>query len=226
MDKNESERKLCLKRQTELHEKLTKLEQPEEAIHLFLQQHASLHSARMAGTANWSFEDWLLDDLDADQMRMIPSRAEHSIAWLVWHVTRCEDITMNLLIAGSAQVLFQENWLDGMQVSASDTGNAMNPDEISAFSLAVNIEALRAYRIAVGRCTRDIASHLELKDLKRKVDPQRVQLVREQKAVMPGANGIIEYWSKRTWGGLLLMPASRHIVTHWNEVSKIKPYVV
>jgi hypothetical protein len=105
-------RKLCLQRQTELRRVMTRSERHAEAIQLFLSQHAMLHSARMAaeeaGTEPWSFEDDVLDDMAEEQIRRIPQNCEHSVAWIIWHIARCEDVTMNLLVAGSPQVLNQD----------------------------------------------------------------------------------------------------------------------
>ncbi len=91
----ESYRKACLKQQTELHRLLTRPDPYDQAIQLFLSQHAMLHSARVTQTALWSFEDEIFDGLAEEQTRRIPRGGEHSIAWLIWHITRCEDITMN-----------------------------------------------------------------------------------------------------------------------------------
>ena len=222
MDSNELNRSRCQKQQTELHEVLSSQKPNEVAIQLFLRQHAGLHSAAMSQSAGWSFEDWILDDLTPEQAGCIPPGCEHSIAWLVWHVTRCEDITMNLLVAGSPQVLIQDNWLEKLGVAVRDTGNTMDLPEIVAFSSAIDFKALRAYRMAVGRRTQKIASQLGLEELKQKVDPARLKLVVDQGAVLPAAHDIVDFWGKRTVAGLLLMPASRHIITHWNEALKIK----
>jgi hypothetical protein len=147
----ESYRKLCLKRQTELRQMPARSEQYDEAIQLFLSQHAMLHSAAMAQTEPWSFEDEILDDMTEEQIRRIPRNCEHSVAWIVWHIARCEDITMNLLVAGSPQVLNQGGWLDRIETPICHTGNEMDEAGIADFSAAVDIEALRAYRVAVGR---------------------------------------------------------------------------
>jgi len=52
---------------------------------------------------------------------------------------------MNLLVAGSPQVLLRENWLERMEIPISDTGNGMDPDGVADLSAAINIPALRAY---------------------------------------------------------------------------------
>jgi hypothetical protein len=226
----ESYRKLCLQRQTELRRIMTRSERHDEAIQLFLSQHAMLHSARMAAempvrialTEPWSFEDEVLDDMTEEQIRRIPRNCEHSVAWIIWHIARCEDITMNLLVAGSSQVLNQDGWLDRIKTPIRDTGNEMDEAGIIHFSDSIDAEALRAYRVAVGRRTQKIVKQLGPEDLKRKVDPARLQRVWDEGAVVEAASGIVDYWGKRNVAGLLLMPASRHLIVHLNEALKLK----
>jgi hypothetical protein len=137
-------------------------------------------------------------------------------------MARCEDITMNLLVAGSPQILHRDNWLEQMRITAQDTGNAMSWEEIAQFSAAIDIGALRAYRVAVGRRTREIVKQLGPEELKQKVDPARLQRVRDEGAVVEAARGIADYWGRRTVAGLLLMPATRHNIVHLNEALRIK----
>jgi hypothetical protein len=218
----ESYRKSLNKQQTELRRLLSRSDQHEKAIELFLKHHAMLHSARMAQTESWSFEDEVLNDMTAEQVRRIPQNCDHSVAWLLWHIARCEDITMNLLVAGSPQVLHRDHWLEQMKITAQDTGNAMSREEIAQFSAAIDIEALRAYRVAVGRRTQEIVRQLAAEELKQKVDPARLQRVWDEGAVVEAARGIADYWGKRTIAGLLLMPATRHNIVHLNEALQIK----
>jgi len=218
----ESYRKSLNKQQTELRRLLSSSDQYEKAIELFLKHHAMLHSARMAQTESWSFEDEVLNDMAEEQVRRIPQSCDHSVAWLLWHIARCEDITMNLLVAGSPQVLHQDHWLERMKITAQDTGNAMSREEIAQFSAAIDIEALRAYRVAVGRRTQEIVRQLAAEELKQKVDPARLQRVWDEGAVVEAARGIADYWGKRTIAGLLLMPATRHNIVHLNEALQIK----
>ena len=107
----ESCRKSLNKRQTELRRIMMSFDQPNKAIDLFLSQHAMLHSAKMAQTESWSFEDAVLNDMTEEQTRHIPRNCDHSVAWLIWHIARIEDVAMNLLVAGGPQVLHQSNWL-------------------------------------------------------------------------------------------------------------------
>src|ERR1044071_8416109 len=91
----------------ERHQKLTRLlanGDHHQAIELFLDQHAMVHSAKVSKSTLWSFEDELLNDMINEEVRQIPNGDEHSIAWILFHLARIEDITMNMLIAGSAQL--------------------------------------------------------------------------------------------------------------------------
>jgi hypothetical protein len=210
------------KRQTQFREILLSFNQHDQAIRLFLHQHAALHTAQMASAGTWSFEDEVLNDMQEEQIRRIPQNCEHSVAWAIWHIARIEDTTMNMLVADKPQILYSEGWFDKLEIEARDTGNAMSDEGVAALSTAINIEALRAYRMAVGRRTRDVVKQLSPSDLSRKVEPARLQQVLDEGAVVAEAQGLIDYWSKRNIAGLLLMPATRHNFVHLNEAMKLK----
>ncbi len=203
----------------------TALAHPEkhpEWISLFLSQHAQLHSGRIADGKLWSFQDEVLDNLDENALRRIPHEGEHSLAWILWHLARIEDLTMNVLVAGKCQLFENESWREKLHAPISDTGNAIDVHMVTLFSQAVDLDQLIAYREAVGRQTRQIISQLLPDILGEKVEPERIQAVRASGAVADAADGIIDYWSHRTIAGLLLMPPTRHCFLHWNEASRIK----
>ena len=218
----EANRKICQIQQTELRHKLLSAEQYQEACQLFFRQHAMLHSGKMANAGLFSLEDEVFDDLSEEVARRIPRNSEHSIVWNIWHIARIEDITMNMLVAGSQQILIQDNWLAQMKIGVRHSGNAMEVEEILELSNQILIPELRAYRAAVGRRTREIVKAIQPQDLKNKVDPERIDKVRSEGAVVEAASEIIDYWSKRNIAGLLLMPATRHNLVHLNESLRLK----
>jgi hypothetical protein len=213
----EKKRKRWNKRQGELRTLLQSGDHQSEAIQLFLSQHAALHSGEIDQIGSWSLEDEILNDLDEATMRRIPFNCEHSIAWCIWHISRIEDVTMNMLVAGSAQLLSEGKWQNRMAISAIDTGNLMDEEDVVDLSAVIDIASLRAYRLAVGRRTREIVMDLQLGDLGKKVVPERLQRVANEGAVVEAAQGLIDYWGKRTVAGLLLMPPTRHNFVHLNE---------
>jgi hypothetical protein len=110
------DRKFWNQQQQALRQNLAHAESFQKAIELFLRQHAMVHAAEMSQTGLWSFEDEILEDITGEQMRLIPDNCDHSIAWILWHMTRIEDVTMNRLAAGSPQVMLQEAWLERMKI--------------------------------------------------------------------------------------------------------------
>ncbi|MCK4725803.1 MAG: DinB family protein, partial [Anaerolineales bacterium] len=116
----------------------------------------------------WSYEDELLDDLHPDQAKRVPVNAEHSIAWVMWHIARIEDVAMNMLVAGEEQILLRDGWQTRLAIRLQDTGNAMPAPDVVKVSAEIDFHSLRAYRIAVGRQTRTIVRGLTPQDLGRR----------------------------------------------------------
>ncbi len=139
-----------------------------EAIELCLDMHSLVHTGEMSQAGFKTFEDFIWDGLEEAVFRILPKEEEASIAWHLWHLTRIEDITANVLVAGEVQVMDTGNWAGKLLVDTHDTGNAMTPYEIEAFSLKIPMEALRDYRIAVGRKTRTVIKSLKQGDLKKR----------------------------------------------------------
>lgn len=188
----------------------------------FLVQHAMVHSAKMSGSKIFSFEDEILNGLPDEQFRKIAPRSNHSIAWIIWHISRIEDVVMNLLIAGTSQVLLDNDWHERIGGEVMHTGNGISAKEVRDLSEKVDPRYLSMYRISVGRETRKIVKRLKSADYKRIVDPSRVRRIRDERAMLPQTTSIVDYWASRTIGELLLMPPLRHCFLHLNEARRIR----
>ena len=210
------------KRQVKLRETLLRFDSPQQAMELFMTQHAMVHSAAVARQGLPSFEDEVLEGMSEEQIRRLPSSEEHSVAWLLWHIARIEDVTMNVLVAGESQIFNLDRWHARLGIVAKDTGNATDEGAVVELSQAVDIEALRAYRQAVGHRTREIVAQLRPEQLKQKVGPGRLQRLLDEGAVLPEAQELIDYWGRRTIAELLLMPPTRHNFIHLNEAQRVK----
>jgi hypothetical protein len=211
--------------QQDLRQAFNHPEDHERAIVLFLDHHAMVHSAVMSGSGLWSFEDEIWQGLTDKHIRQIPSGGEHSIAWIFWHLTRIEDVTMNLLLAGRPQLFYQDGWFDRLGIPFRDTGNAMTKADVVFLSDKINIDALRSYRIAIGRRTRENVMQLPVSKIKQKVDPARLERVIAEGAVVEEARGVLDYWGGLTHAGLVLMPPTRHNFIHLNEALRVKKKV-
>jgi len=193
-----------------------------QAIDLFLGQHAMVHASAMSRTKLYSFDDELWDGVSYEAARCIPPDGEHSIAWMLWHTARIEDMTMNVLVAGGQQVFDDGGWGERLNVPVHNTGNDMDAEAIAALSAEIDIDALKAYRMAVGRRTREVVSQLTPEETRRKVAAGRLQQLKEDGSVLETAQWLLDYWSGLTTAGLLLMPPTRHNFVHLNEAQKVK----
>ncbi|MBN2004495.1 MAG: DinB family protein [Anaerolineae bacterium] len=214
--------KLWNEQQKELRERLLRFKDHEHALTLFLNQHAALHSAKVTPGVPWSFEDEILDDMTEARIRCIPQGCDYSVAWHIWHLARIEDITMSVLLGGRPQLFVRSGWQEQLKAPVVDTGNAMNKAEVAALSDALDLAALRDYRVAVGRETRYIVTTAPVEVLKQKVAPARLQQILDEGAVVEAARGIVDYWSRRKLAELLLMPPTRHNLVHLNEAARLK----
>jgi len=191
-----------------------------DCIDICLQLHGMVHSGTSEQALPVSFEDELWAALSEETFRKL-HHGDQPIAWKLWHAGRIEDMTMNVLIAGESQVIDENGWYGKLNVKARDTGNAMNEAEMAEMSSSVDMEALKSYRNEVARRTRAIIRSLKPEDLKRKVDTARLDSLMADGSLVPDAQGIYEYWKKKTYAGLLLMPATRHILVHINESMRL-----
>lgn len=192
----------------------------EKCIGICLVLHAMVHTTEVSNSGLWSFEDELWDKMSEKAFRK-SYKDNQSIAWKLWHTGRIEDITMNILIADEQQVFNTGNWFDKLKISIRDTGNAMKGEAIEVFSKSIDIKELREYRLAVGKKTKRIIEKLIPEDLKQKIDSSRLKRIMDEGAVVEEAGGLIDYWGKKTYSGLLLMPATRHNLVHLNESMRL-----
>lgn len=191
----------------------------EESKTLVLSLHSMVHSSVMSGIGRITFEDELWEGLEEETFRTAVKDEGRTIAYNIWHITRIEDITMNLLVAGDEQIFNKGYWQKRINSRIRDTGNAMSENEIMEFSKDINIQELRNYRIETGRRTRDITKSLSIGDMKRKFDKHRLQRILDEGAVLDvkASNWLIDFWGRKNVSGILLMPATRHHVVHINE---------
>ena len=218
----DSNRKIWNEQQQALRQALRKPADHQRAVELFLDQHAMVHTARLSAAGLWSFADEVWQGLDETAARQVPPRMEHSIAWIIFHLARIEDVTMNLLLAGNLQVFLAENWMGRLGISIRHTANRMDEQAVSDFSAQVDVAALRAYRLAVGQRTREIISQVAPDALSQKVQAERLQRLLDEGALIEAAHGLLDYWGGLTGAGLLLMPPTRHNFVHLNEALRIK----
>ncbi len=89
-----------------------------DMLELFLREHAIAHGLELGeAEGQFSLEYNRLHGLNEDQLRIRPN-GWNSIAWLLWHMARAEDVVANVLIADRPQVFDEGGWAETPQHSS------------------------------------------------------------------------------------------------------------
>src|SRR5262245_44738817 len=88
--------------------------------------------------------DRLLAELSDDHLRARP-HGQNSIAWLLWHVARGEDLGVNAFAHGRPQVFDEGGWAKKIGAGRRDLGTSMTSDEVTAFTASADVGAIRDY---------------------------------------------------------------------------------
>lgn len=222
---NQAHRRDWNKQESVLRRLLFKDKDYVQALPLFLCQHEAMHSTRLHRGVPWSFQDQVLNGLTVQQMRCLPKGCSHSVVWLLWHMTRCEDVTMNILLADSQQILHSGNWLNKLETDYVGVGNEKTKAEAVKLSGELNVKALLAYRLAVGKRTRAVVRHIKPEQLAEYPAPERLARIAEEGAVTEKSSWLVNYWGGHPNANLLMMPATRHCFVHLNEIDRMLPKI-
>ena len=133
-----------------------------DARDLLIEEHSALHSAAVGGNKA-SMAERTFGGLTDDQMRVRPREDLNSLAWLMWHIARAEDIMTNIIVNGREQV-YDDGWMQRLKIARRDFGIGMTVPEVVELSAKIDIAALRDYRDAVGRRTQEIVRAYGEKD--------------------------------------------------------------
>src|SRR5206468_1600389 len=136
------------------------------------------------GGNTMSSADRTFAGLTDEQMRVRPREDLNSLAWIMWHIARCEDIFVNLVVAGRSQV-FDDAWIRRLGVARRDLGTGMKSAEVSELTRQVDLAAVREYRDAVGRRTREIVGAFRPEDWKGEVSGAAVERAAAEEAFGP-----------------------------------------
>ena len=179
-----------------------------DAIDLFLTRYGDLHHGLVEG---------LLTSLSEAQLRGRPHPGVNTIAWLLWHSARIEDLAVNRFLADSPQVL--DEWRDRLGVARVDVGTGMTDPEVDELSARIDLTALRGYWDAVTARTLGLTGSLRSSELEAVVPGARVKsVVHAEKAVAPGVEWLTEFWAGgRTRAWMLAQTALLHPYGHYYE---------
>ncbi len=191
----------------------------------YLDEHAAVHSRAVAlPESGVPIEDLVYKGLTDDMARRRPGSGLNSVAWLTWHMARCEDVAMNAIIAGQTQVLESQGWAERLHLDRQDIGTGMSDAEVGDLTSRVDISELRAYRAAVGRQTREVIRQLSPADLTQLANPERIARAFASGAVVKNGRWVQQFWDGKSVGFFLWL-GTGHNFMHLGEANLIRTLV-
>ena len=186
-----------------------------DATAFFLLRHELAHGVRI---------DETLEGLTDDELRRRPHPALNSITWLLWHIARTEDMSVNRFVGDRSQVLDDEEWMPRLGIYRRDIGLGMTYDEVDDLSKRVNLGALRSYWGSVGRRTVDIVTALTPDDFDRVNEGPHVRRVIFDEGAIQGEHreGVLGHWSGMTRGYALAYMGLTHTFVHLGDMGIIR----
>ena len=169
------------------------------------------------------YPEHLLKDLTEEQQRTSPQPALNPIAWTIWHIARCEDVAVSLLLAEGAQVWTASDGPRRLCVRAQSMGTGMTRDQVAELCADVDLAELRTYRAEVVARTRRVVGEILPAELDAELDGGRL----EQVIVTEGAGGavalaVIDAYAGNTKGWLLGHLALTHSFYHIGQAFGVR----
>jgi len=194
-----------------------------DAVSFFLVQHASVHTSEVGGAP--SYFDRVLGGLSEADLRARPAPGVNSIVWLLWHMARTEDAAVNLVVANRPQVL-DDHWVRRLGVPWRHIGTGMTEDEVSDLTRRADVEAVRAYRDAVGRRTREVVRALAPAAWEEPVTATDTTRAHGAGAIGPRAGWVdgtgFPPWQDQSRAARLSGAAIRHNAMHMGEAVTVR----
>jgi hypothetical protein len=191
-----------------------------DAKDLFLSQHAAVQSLAVGGNPV-SAAERAFGGLSEAQMRVRPREDLNSLAWIMWHIARAEDIMVNTLIAGRPQV-FDDAWAKRLGISRRDFGIGMTSAEVTDLTRAIELGALREYRDAVGRRTRELVAGFKDSDWGGELAGPALQQAAAEGAFGSRAEPMVKAFTGRPRTAVLSGIALFHPAGHLGEAVTIR----
>lgn len=184
---------------------------------LYLFEHAHVHSRAVAHSEIVNTEDLIYDGVPDATVRACPDEQSNSMLWLCWHMARCEDVGINVMLNGDEQV-FDDRWAHQMGIPERDMGTGMSMDDVRRLSRDADVDAVRRYRQAVGTRTREVIDRLDFDHVDDPLPAERLDRVRALSCLCPAASWVLEFWRPQRLRFFLWL-GTGHNYMHLQEAS-------
>lgn len=108
------------------------------------------------------------EGLSSEQLHMVPEGESHSIAWIMWHGARVEDLIMQQIIKGEAAEWDRGGWASKTGLPEKGFGTGQSTEEAKMIRIP-NVDAFLGYAAKVAELTDAFLDSASDADLEREV---------------------------------------------------------
>jgi hypothetical protein len=166
-----------------------------------------------------------INGLSDEQLRLCQHNL-NSIAWILWHIARCEDLAINRIIIEGEQILDTDNFACRLNLSRRDIGTSMSFNEVINLSNQIDINSLRNYITAVATKTQKVMREFPLDQLNQILDPANLRKVLfDEGALNTNSKWVAGNYSERTKGWFLGHLALTHPRGHLGQIILLRKLI-
>jgi len=162
-----------------------------------------------------SLSDLVLGKLTNEQFRVCPERL-NSIAWLLWHISRTDDVWQTYFLGGGTQLLDQ-GWDERLGVRWRDIGTGMPRGEMEELSATIDIDALKEYHAAIASRCGELVAALPSDAWDAPGSESELERAGDEGVFGRNAAWVPDFWRNRTVGSFMVSMAW-HNYLHLGEM--------
>lgn len=103
-----------------------------------------------------------------EQLHYVPDGESHSVAWVLWHAARVEDLLVQGAWQGKPEIWRSDNWAERSGLPERGFGTGQSTEEASSVAIT-DLDAFWEYQDAVNAATHAFLDSLTDDDLSREV---------------------------------------------------------
>ena len=163
-----------------------------------------------------------IEKLNEDQIRISPY-GMNSIAWLLWHIARCEDVGINRFVSNAPQVIDQNRWYERLNLNRRDIGTGMRYEEVIELSKSIEVNALKEYLNVVALNTQELVKNLDSNELDTCPHPKYVRdVLNDEGVINENSRWVEEHYINKTRGWFLGHLGLTHAKGHLSQILIIR----